>query len=88
DWIPVAQALAEYDRDERPMLPPTVVNLSELASMPTAAAVLDSAAARVVRPIQPSFRQDESGVWCADLGEDRLLPLPASFRRSSGVELP
>ncbi len=88
DWISVAQALAEYERDERPMLPPTVVNLTELASMPTAAAVLDSAAARVVvRPIQPSFRRDESGVWCADLG-DRLLPLPASFRRSSGGALP
>ena len=88
DWISVAQALAEYERDERPMLPPTVVNLSELAGMPSAAAVLDSAAARVVRPIQPSFRRDESGAWCADLGGDRLLPLPASFRRSSGGVLP
>ncbi|HEY0165749.1 MAG TPA: NUDIX hydrolase [Jatrophihabitans sp.] len=88
DWISVAQALAEYERDERPMLPPTVVNLSELASMPSASAVLDSAAARVVRPIQPTFRRDESGVWCADLGDDRLLPLPASFRRSSGGFLP
>jgi hypothetical protein len=61
-----------------------VVNLTELASMPTAAAVLDSAAARVVRPVQPVFRKDASGTWCADLGDGRLLPLPASFRRSSG----
>lgn len=88
DWISVAQALAEYERDERPMLPPTVVNLSELAAMPSAAAVLDSAAARVVRPIQPHFRRDASGAWCADLGNGRLLPLPASFRRSSGGVLP
>jgi len=88
DWIPVAQALAEYERDERPMLPPTVVNLSELAALPSAAAALDSAAARMVRPIQPTFRRDDSGVWCADLGDGRLLPLPASFRRSSGGALP
>jgi 8-oxo-dGTP pyrophosphatase MutT (NUDIX family) len=88
DWISVAGALAEYERDERPMLPPTVVNLSELAALPTAAAVLDSAGARVVRPIQPTFRRDESGGWCADLGGGRLLPLPATFRRSSGGALP
>jgi 8-oxo-dGTP pyrophosphatase MutT (NUDIX family) len=84
DWISVAQALAEYERDERPMLAPTVVSLTELASLPTAAAVLDSAAARLVRPIQPTFRRNESGVWCADLGDGRLLPLPASFRTASG----
>ena len=87
DWISVAQALAEYERDERPMLPPTVVNLTELATMPTAAAVLESAARRVVQPIQPTFRKDSSGTWCADLGGGRLLPLPASFRRSSGGRL-
>jgi 8-oxo-dGTP pyrophosphatase MutT (NUDIX family) len=87
DWISAAQALAEYERDERPMLPPTVVNLTELAAMPSAAAVLESAAARVLRPVQPVFRQDASGTWCADLGDGRLLPLPASFRRSSGGRL-
>jgi 8-oxo-dGTP pyrophosphatase MutT (NUDIX family) len=87
DWISVAEALAQYERDERPMLPPTVVNLSELATMPTAAAVLESAAARVVRPVRPTFGKDSSGTWCADLGDGRLLPLPASFRRSSGDPL-
>jgi 8-oxo-dGTP pyrophosphatase MutT (NUDIX family) len=87
DWISVAQALAEYERDERPMLPPTVVNLSELATMPTATAVLESAAARVVRPVEPTFRKDSSGTWNADLGDGRLLPLPTSFRRSSGDPL-
>jgi hypothetical protein len=50
--------------------------------------VLESAGARVVRPVQPTFRQNESGTWCADLGDGRLLPLPASFRRSSGGTLP
>ncbi len=87
DWIPVAEALAEYRRDERPMLPPTVVNLTEVAGFGDVAAVLDSAAHRAIRPIQPSFRQDETGTWCADLGDGRLLPLPESFRRSSGGRL-
>lgn len=87
DWISVAEALAEYERDERPMLPPTVVSLRELATMPSAAAALDSAAARVVRPIQPTFRKDSSGTWCADLGDGRLLPLPASFLTASGRTL-
>jgi 8-oxo-dGTP pyrophosphatase MutT (NUDIX family) len=87
DWISVAEALAEYERDERPMLPPTVVSLRELAAMPSAAAALDSAAARVVRPIQPTFRKDSSGTWCADLGDGRLLPLPASFLTASGRTL-
>ena len=87
DWIAVAQALAEYERDERPMLPPTVVNLTELATMPSAAAVLESAASRVVQPVQPAFSKDASGTWYADLGGGRRLPLPASFRRSSGGTL-
>ena len=88
DWISIQDALAEYERGERPMLPPTVVNLSELATFPTTAAVLDAAAGRVLRPIQPTFRRNEAGTWCADLGDGRLLPLPASFLRSSGVPLP
>jgi 8-oxo-dGTP pyrophosphatase MutT (NUDIX family) len=87
DWISVAQALAEYERDERPMLPPTVVNLAELATLPSVAAALDSAAARQLRPVQPTFRQNDSGIWCADLGDGRMLALPASFRRSSGGPL-
>jgi hypothetical protein len=41
----------------------------------------------VVRPIQPTFRKDGSGTWCADLGDGRLLPLPASFRSASGRQL-
>jgi 8-oxo-dGTP pyrophosphatase MutT (NUDIX family) len=87
DWISVAEALDEYERDERPMLPPTVVSLRELAGLPSTAAALDSAAARVVRPIQPTFRKDSSGTWCADLGDGRLLPLPPSFRSASGRPL-
>jgi 8-oxo-dGTP pyrophosphatase MutT (NUDIX family) len=88
DWIPVAQALAEYERDERPMLPPTVVNLTELATLPDIAAVLAAAASRNLRPITPVFRKDSSGAWCSDLGDGRLLRLPASFRRPSGGVLP
>jgi 8-oxo-dGTP pyrophosphatase MutT (NUDIX family) len=87
DWISAAEALAEYDRGDRPMLPPTVVNLSELAAMPSVAAVLESAAGRVLQPVQPVFRKNSAGIWCADLGNGRLLPLPASFLRSTGEPL-
>ena len=88
DWIPVARALAEYERDERPMLPPTVVNLTELATLADTAAVRAAAGSRNLRPITPVFRKDSSGAWCSDLGDGRLLRLPATFRRPSGGALP
>lgn len=86
-WIPIRQALAEYERDERPMLPPTVVTLSELSGFDTAAQALATAAARVVRPVRPTFGRDDHGRWCADLGDGRLVALPASFRTASGKSL-
>ncbi len=88
DWIAIADALAEHERDERPMLPPTVLNLSEIGAFATVSAVLDAAAHRTVRPVRPSFRRNGAGAWCADLGDGRLLPLPESFRRASGDKLP
>ena len=33
EWVPVAEALAQYERGERPMLPPTVHNLREVATL-------------------------------------------------------
>jgi 8-oxo-dGTP pyrophosphatase MutT (NUDIX family) len=87
DWIPVADALAEYARGDRPMLPPTVENLTGIARFGTVAEVLAAAARRIVRPIQPSFRQDEHGTWWADLGDGRQVELPESFRTASGRKL-
>ena len=88
DWIPISQALAEYEQGSRPMLPPTVLNLIEVSGFATAAEVLVAAANRSVRPIQPVLRQIEDSSWVADLGDGRTMPLPASFTTASGQTLP
>lgn len=86
-WVPVAQALAEYRNGERPMLPPTVRTLMELADYERAADALAAAAHRVIRPITPVLRQLPSGGWVADLGDGTQLPLPAEFITASGRRL-
>jgi len=86
-WVPVAQALAEYRDGERPMLPPTVRTLMELADFERAADALAAAAHRVVRPVTPVLRQLPSGGWVADLGDGTQLPLPAEFITASGRRL-
>jgi 8-oxo-dGTP pyrophosphatase MutT (NUDIX family) len=86
-WLPVAQALAEYQRGERPMLPPTVRTLMELAEYRRAEQALAAAAGRTIRPIMPVLRQDPAGGWVADLGDGTLLPLPAGFVTATGRRL-
>ncbi|HET6208841.1 MAG TPA: NUDIX hydrolase [Jatrophihabitans sp.] len=88
DWIGVSQALDEYRRGERPMLPPTVFNLGELAGFTGVGQVLAAASARPIRPIQPVLRELADGSRVADLGDGTLLPLPAGFITASGKRLP
>lgn len=88
DWIPVSQALAEYQRGERPMLPPTVQNLTEVASFSTVEELLAAAPTRSLRPIMPVLRELADGSRVADLGDGRVLPLPAGFITASGKRLP
>jgi 8-oxo-dGTP pyrophosphatase MutT (NUDIX family) len=87
DWIPVAQALAECAAGSRPMMPPTVLNLMEVAAIGTADAVLAAAAVREITPVMPVLRPIEDGSWVADLGDGRLMPLPADFITASGKPL-
>jgi 8-oxo-dGTP pyrophosphatase MutT (NUDIX family) len=87
-WLPVAQALEEYQRGERPMLPPTVRTLMELVGYRRAAEALAAAASRTIRPIMPELRRQPSGDWVADLGDGTLLPLPVEFITASGRRLP
>jgi 8-oxo-dGTP pyrophosphatase MutT (NUDIX family) len=86
-WVGVAQALAEYQRGMRPMLPPTVRTLMELSGYPRAADALAAAASRVIRPITPELRREPSGEWVADLGDGTVLPLPAEFISATGRRL-
>jgi 8-oxo-dGTP pyrophosphatase MutT (NUDIX family) len=88
DWIPVSQALAEYHQGSRPMLPPTVLNLMEIARFSTTAQVLAAAGSRPIRPIQPVLRELPDGSRVADLGDGTVLPLPAGFITASGKLLP
>jgi 8-oxo-dGTP pyrophosphatase MutT (NUDIX family) len=85
DWIPVDQALAESGRGARPMLPPTIVTLTEVAQYPTAAEVLAAAAQRRIQPVRPSFVRDSDGNLSVDLGNGTRLPLPADFIGASGT---
>ena len=87
-WLPVAQALGEYQRGTRPMLPPTVRTLMELAGYPRAADALAAAGSRTIRPITPVLRQLPAGDWVADLGDGTVLPLPADFITATGRRLP
>jgi 8-oxo-dGTP pyrophosphatase MutT (NUDIX family) len=87
-WLPVAQALAEYQRGERPMLPPTVRTLMELSEYHRADEALAAVAHRIIRPITPSLRQKPDGGWVADLGDGTELPLPAGFISATGRPLP
>lgn len=87
DWIPISDALAEYERDERPMLPPTIANLIELSAFADVADVLAATAQRSIRVVQPRLRRNTDGDWVADLGDGRTLPLPESFVTASGRKL-
>jgi len=79
EWVSVGGALAQYERGERAMLPPTVHNLRLLAEHRSVASVLRAAAARLLTPIMPTLRPDGDGRWVADLGTGELMPLPAGF---------
>lgn len=88
DWIPVSQALAEYEQGSRPMVPPTVLNLIEVAGLGTAAQVLATAGSRPVRPIMPVLRKLADDSWVAELGDGTQVPLPVGFITVSGKTLP
>ncbi|MGX7681438.1 NUDIX hydrolase [Jatrophihabitans sp. DSM 45814] len=61
DWIPISEALSEFERGERPMLPPTFTNLRQVAQHTTAAEVLSAAAGREIRQVAPVVHRSETG---------------------------
>jgi 8-oxo-dGTP pyrophosphatase MutT (NUDIX family) len=88
DWISIEQALAEYRQGDRPMLPPTVRNLMDVAAFAGVEEVLAAAPTRPIRPIMPVLRELADGSRVADLGDGSVLPLPAGFITASGKRLP
>lgn len=77
-WIRPADALAEAERGERPMLPPTVVTLREIASYATVGDVLAAGWNRAITPITPRLRlgPDRNRV---ELPDGEVVQLPPGF---------
>ncbi len=73
EWVRPADALAQVDRGERAMMPPTLVTLAEIAAHGTVAEVLDAAAGRVIEPLQPTLLTGPDGPVGVTLPDGREL---------------
>lgn len=74
-WISPAEALAEHARGERPMLPPTVVALRELAEFRSVGAVLAASLERSLAVIEPEFVTLDDRLQIR-LPDGQLFPVP------------
>lgn len=81
-WVPVTVALAQAERGERGLLPPTRITLGEIRQFATVAEVLASAAARIVEPTRPVLRWDGDAP-AVELPDGSLVPLPRSMFRNA-----
>lgn len=70
-WAPLSQVLGLVDEGRAAMLPPTAVTCRELAPLP-AAEVLEAAATREIRPIEPQLVQQD-GQWWLELEREEHL---------------
>jgi len=62
-WTTPSAALAEYEAGTRPMLPPTIHTLGQLAPFPDAAAALTGSPPAPLAPISPTFERSPDGHW-------------------------
>lgn len=79
-WLTPAAALAEMGVGTRPMLPPTIHTLGQLAPFADVAAALRGSPPEPLHPISPTFEQTPDGKWAVldDGTRIRLVvPLPA-----------
>lgn len=74
-WVGVRTALEQYERGERPMLPPTVRTLQEIAPFASAADVLAAAGSRRLDPISPSLSTGADGRALATLPDGSVFAL-------------
>jgi 8-oxo-dGTP pyrophosphatase MutT (NUDIX family) len=77
-WVGVGEALAQAQRGERGMLPPTIATLASLTPFATVAEVVDAAAARSLDAIRPRLRVD-GGRVIAELPDGSSVELPKSM---------
>jgi 8-oxo-dGTP pyrophosphatase MutT (NUDIX family) len=64
-WMRPVQATASVDEGAMRMLPPTYVTVQDLAALARPEDALQVAAARAIRPIQPTLRFDDAGAFLA-----------------------
>jgi 8-oxo-dGTP pyrophosphatase MutT (NUDIX family) len=61
EWMRPQEAIASVDERRMQMLPPTYVTVTDRAGLDTPEQALEVAAAREIRPIQPTIRFDDDG---------------------------
>ncbi|SSC24282.1 NUDIX hydrolase, partial [Klenkia terrae] len=79
-WSTAEGALAEMRSGDRPMLPPTIHTLGQLAAFPDVASALAGSPPEPLRPISPTFEDDGTGQRWAVLPDGTrirlVVPLP------------
>jgi 8-oxo-dGTP pyrophosphatase MutT (NUDIX family) len=79
-WLTPAAALAEMRAGTRPMMPPTIHTLGQLAPFPDVAAALAGSPPEPLQPISPTFEETPDGKWAVLPDGTRIrlvVPLPA-----------
>ena len=77
-WIDPAVAVADYDRGDMLLAPPTYHTLWDLSRFGSLQAFLEDAAQRPIPPVQPRMRSDDAGLTFL-LPGDRDYQAPASM---------
>ncbi|MFW3170106.1 NUDIX hydrolase [Geodermatophilus sp. CPCC 206100] len=79
-WLTPEAALTEMRGGTRPMLPPTIHTLGQLAAFPDVAAALAGSPPEPLQPISPTFEEQPDGRWAVLPDGTRIrlvVPLPA-----------
>jgi 8-oxo-dGTP pyrophosphatase MutT (NUDIX family) len=79
-WLRPSLALAEMTAGTRPMLPPTIHTLGQLAGFPDVASALAGSPPEPLQPISPSFEETPDGRWAVLPDGTRIrmvVPLPS-----------
>jgi 8-oxo-dGTP pyrophosphatase MutT (NUDIX family) len=79
EWVPVARALAEAERGERDMLPPTVASLRALLPFATAAEAIAASEGRDLTPVQPRLVRLSDGRPAVELPDGSTAAISASM---------
>jgi len=78
-WFPARAALAEGERGERILMPPTRAVLQSVSAYPTVSAVLAAADAQDLIPVAPVLRRDTDGMSIV-LADGTVVRLPRRTR--------